>query len=80
MHAVLLFYACQWSKISLVFAILSAWYFVNRLFHSRDRQWHNIYFSMHKLSRDISFLTILLACILPVSTWDLKMCKYLYTA
>lgn len=35
---------------------------------------------MHKLSSDMSFLKFLLACILPVCTWDLKMCKYLYTA
>jgi len=80
MHAALLFYAHQWSKISLVFAILSAWYFIKWLFHFCDRQWHNIYFNMHKLSSDMSFRTFLLACILPVCTWDLKMCKYLYTA
>ena len=57
-------------------------YFVNRLFHSRDRQWHNlhIYFNMHKLRSDMSFLTFLLGCILPVCTWDMNMCKYLYTA
>jgi hypothetical protein len=56
-------------------------YFVNWPFHSRDRQWHNlhVYLNMHKLSSDMSFLTFLLACILPVCTWDLKMCKYLYT-
>jgi len=67
-------------KDFISFCYLSAWYFVNRLFHSHDRQWHNMYFNMHKLSSDMSFLTFLLACILPVCTWDLKMCKYLYTA